>query len=252
MKKQTISIMMAMAFLIVIMPLVIAQSQPVYKQGTAINLKIPCLNNGTYCSESATCNATILGPLGGIIKNNEVMTQNNSIFNITLSANDTETLGQYEFTPCCNDDSSTECSSLVFLITKTGNEIKTSESIIYVVFLLTLLFVFILTLYGAIKIPFRNKRDDDGNIVGVNDIKYLKVACIVFSYVLFLFLVGVVKSIMENYLYINGAYRVFNLLFWIMFSFLWPLVVLSFLFSLIMIVNSAKIKKVIKRGVPLR
>lgn len=181
---------------------------------------------------------------------NDVMEKDDTFYNYTFST--TSQLGDYIYTTCGDPDGVRTCVSVSFSITNAGHDISTGESIIYVVFSLVILFAFFLCLYGAIQIPFRNTVNDEGKIISINDMKYLKVVCIIFSYLLLLFIFGITKSIMENFLFINGAYKVFQWLYSFMFAFVWPLIVLSLLFTLILFLESTKIKKALQRGVPIR
>jgi len=233
-----------------VLPLIYAS--PIYEQNTLINLKIPCTNNGTFCSISARCNVTIINPQGTIIKNNVAMTRNNSLYNVTLLESETGVKGEYEFTPCCVDGRESNCNSLIFEVTKTGSKLSTAEGIVYVIFLVAMIFTILLTLWGAVMIPFRNPRSENDIVVGVNDLKYLKVFCIVFTYLLLMFIFGITRSIMENFLYVEGAYKVFNFLFWMMLSFTWPGIVVGLVFTVILFLRDKQLKQMLERGVPYR
>jgi len=236
--------------LVLMIPLVSAI--PVYQSGSTIDLKIPCTNNGTYCSASAVCNATVINPKGDLIRNGEGMTQNISIFNVSLISEDTEILGTYEFTVCCVDGGDTSCKTLTFKITPNGNDLGIAEGIVYIIFIVALVFIFLLFLYGSIKIPFSNSRSDDGKIISFNDMKYLKVVCMVFSYLILMAIFGIMRQITANYLYLNQAHKTFQWLFWFMLSFVYPIIVVSVILMLVMFFESKKIKKALERGVPIR
>ena len=53
----------------------------VYQQDKEVDLKVPCFNNGTYCSGSATCNVTILYPNSSVLVDNQLMTNGGSYHN---------------------------------------------------------------------------------------------------------------------------------------------------------------------------
>jgi len=118
--------------------------------------------------------------------------------------------------------------------------------------MLLLVFIFIMCLYGAIRLPYKNKRADDGRLVSVNDLKYLKVFLYTLSYILLMFIFGIGRSLSANFLYLNGLERIFNFLFWILFSFLWPLMVLSIILTIIIYLDDKRLKKAMMRGVPFR
>jgi len=247
-KQITIFIL---AFLLVL-PFVLGESSFVFKQDDTVDLKIPVTNSdNSIITTSTSCNITIRNGKDVILVQDGIMSFNSAgYFNYTL--NDTSTLGQHPVFITCTDGADNGFSSFSFDITATGDILTTGTSIIYVIFLIAIIFTFGLTVWGAIAFPFKNKTNDLGHILSVNDLKYLKVICIVFSYVLLMFIFGVTRSILANYLFLNGAHRVFNWLFWFMFAFVYPLAILSFLFTLILFLESRKIKRILERGKPFR
>lgn len=182
---------------------------------------------------------------------NQPMTKTNQEF--TYGFNNTDLIGEYFYTACGDvGDTTYTCESVLFTITNSGYELSTGESIIYIIFLLASLFTFSLCLFFSIKIPFKNQRSQDGTIISINDMKYLKIFLIVMSYIVLMFIFGIVRSITANYLSINGAYRLFNFLFYMMFSFVWPLIVVSLILTVVLYLSSKRLQKALERGVPMR
>jgi len=173
-------------------------------------------------------------------------------FQASVDAGNFTRLGQMSQSVYCNSSEYGGFGSNSFLITQTGEEIQTPESIIYLVFLIAGGGLLFLCLYGSIKIPYRNPPNPDGQVIGIHEYGYLKVILIVFSYVLLMWELGIVRSIMYNYLFINGSYNIFNWAFNVMFAFVWPLIVMSFLLILLNYLNTKKFQKALERGVPLR
>ena len=204
------------------------------------------------CDDCSFVNITsVKYPNSSIQIINQPMTKTNQEF--TYSFNNTDLIGEYFYTACGDvGDEPLVCESVLFTITNSGHELKTGESIIYIIFLITSLFTFCLCLYFSITIPFRNSRRDDGTIININDMKYLKIFLMVISYILLMFIFGIVRSITANYLSINGAYRLFNFLFFLMFSFMYPLFVTSLILTVVMYLSSKKLQKALERGVPIR
>jgi len=65
------------------------------------NLRIPCFNNGTYCSGAAVCNSTILYPDGDLMITDADMTAENSFFNITITKEQNNVLGEHSIIMVC-------------------------------------------------------------------------------------------------------------------------------------------------------
>ena len=243
--------------IILILPLVFAETNTravddIFKCDSIINYAKPCFNNNSYCSSSTNCNFTIFNPDNTLFINNQVATNNIANYNISLNLS-CNNLGIYKVDMICNDAGSLGAATFYFENSRTGNIITTAEAIIYIVFIIGIIFTLMLSLFGAIRIPFRDTTSpENGLIVSVNDMKYLKVILIVFTYILLMFFFGVTRSITANFLFLNGAHRVFNLLYNILFAFVWPLIVLSLLFTILLYVESKKIKNALARGVPFR
>ena len=255
MAKTNLTLLMFMVLVFTIfttLTMTLVHADPIYKQNWPINLQIPCTNNGTYCSAFAVCNATVINPNGTTIRNGASMTQNGSFFNISLSASEVSQAGEYQFTVCCVDGAATNCVDLIFLVNPTGSELSTPQGIIYVIVLILSIFIFLLVLFGAIRIPFKNQRNDYEAVVNINDLKYFKILLIGFSYLLLLWITFLIKGIASNYLFLNGAYNFFNVIFWVLFSALWPGVILSLYITLVLFLNDKKLKDLIERGIPSR
>jgi hypothetical protein len=93
---------------------------PSYPQNENITISVPCTINGTVCSSNALCNSTIINPRQVVLVNNQMMTQDNGVFNINLTDNQTTTSGQYEFTVSCTDLGNSATRNLIFSITPDG------------------------------------------------------------------------------------------------------------------------------------
>lgn len=132
-------------------------------------------------------------------------------------------------------------------VTKRGEDLSTAQAILYFLFLISAIALLITTIYWAIKIKWTHGRNEDEEIVSVNDLRFLKIFLIPISYVLLMWISGILYSIFDNYLILNGASSVFNWLYWIMLSFLWPLIILSFLFALILFINDKKLARAIEK-----
>lgn len=234
-------------FLLAVLPSVHAL---IFPQNVDIDLKIPCTLDDVPCSTSASCNLTIVYPNSSYLINNINMTNlGNGDFNATTRFIE---LGDYPTEVNCNDAGRNATSNFPITITQTGSILSTAQGIVYVIFLIALIFIFHLCLFGAIKLKWRPERGGDGTIIGVNDLKYLKLVLFVASYLLLMFIFGIMRGITANFLFMTGFSGLFNFLFWFMFSFLFPLIILAVVLTIIAYLKDLKIKESIFRNVPLR
>jgi hypothetical protein len=132
-----------LAVLILCLPIVycVDSGIPVYKQGDVANIKVPCINNQTYCSGSAACNITILNSLDLIMVNNEAMTNGGSYFN--YSFNQTSVSGIYKAQVVCVDGGVNGYSLFNFDITSSGfpENLNVAPIMFTVIFIIALFMV---------------------------------------------------------------------------------------------------------------
>lgn len=219
------------------------------QQNRNIDLKHPVRIND-YPSDDLLCNISILDPNNNHLVDFQPMTNDYDEHNYTLT--NTSVIGEYTYDITCTTGSVNKTESFNFYVTPTGSRIDTAESIIYIIFVGGLIFTFLLLLYGSIKIPYRHSRSDDGKIIDVNQVRYFKVVCIVFAYLILMAIFGILRQITANYLFLNQAHKTFQWLFWFMLSFTFPTIVVSLVFMLVLFIENKRVQKAIFRGVPVR
>lgn len=216
-----------MLFIIVLLlPLLSAAT---YQVDTEIDLKIPFVVNGHIPTGSAECNISLQYPNSTYLQKNTVMTnQGDGNFNVTVPSIQLNELGYYDWVAYCCDD--VNCSSGYgdFLVTPSGQEATTSQGIIYFIGFFAAMVFFLLSLYGAIAIPWHHPRDDEGNIIGMSNLKYVKIGLWFLSYCLWVFILAIANAITSNFLFFNNLSTLFNALFQIFLYGFWivPIVVL--------------------------
>lgn len=120
--------------LVLLSCLVIAESDLYYKKGEKVDIKLPCINNGSMCSGSATCNITVNYPNGTNLINNQLMTNAGAYHNYTLTSS--TVLGEYYSIVYCNDSSVMGYSTFPFTINNSGNKENDNQIIaVYIVLL---------------------------------------------------------------------------------------------------------------------
>lgn len=115
--KHTHHFLLVAVFLVLLLPALCSASQT-FKQNNAVDLKIQCIINGTYCSSSAFCNTTISYPNGNLLINNKLMTNQISYHNYTLP--NTATLGEYLCSVTCCEGTQCGTNDCDYSITPTG------------------------------------------------------------------------------------------------------------------------------------
>jgi len=96
-----------------------------YREGTDIDLKVPCSNDGLACNSSVLCNISVSFPNGTTLVDNKEMSYNSNYFNYTLPESDV--LGEYKSIVFCNLAGIGGYSAFTFKINASG---ENNENII--------------------------------------------------------------------------------------------------------------------------
>lgn len=122
--------------------------ESVFKQNTAIDIKEPCIINGTWCSGSAVCNITIWKPDDSILLSNALMTNQLSFHNKTLTPAQSISLGTYTATASCSDQGLSGYRTFYYQVTPSGSN-----------GILGLSIILILVVYGIALFGFFGKNE---------------------------------------------------------------------------------------------
>lgn len=200
-----------------------------------------------FCSTADCTYANITNikyPNGTVSNMNEEMTKENNNFYYDYTPND---LGIYDFITCSNPDGIELCEKDSFESTPNGKDFTTGNSIIYIGFIIILLFTFFLTIYGAGKIKWKNKRNNEGKVLTINNFRYLKILLYVMSYFELMFLFGLSYKICRE-TDIEGFTQFFNFIYQIFSNLMYPLIVLLVIIMIITWLQNIKLNKRIKLG----
>lgn len=151
-----------------------------FKQNSTIELIQTCAN----CTFN---NITSIKLGNGTILNlTTPMTKYGTFYNYTLGFSNTESFGNYIVNGVGDLDGVNTIWSYDFEVTYIGQQLSTSNSIIYLVLIIVLFFVFIITLLGINKLPKSNEKDEWGRIMAISYLKYLRGALWLFEWILFI------------------------------------------------------------------
>ncbi len=115
-------IFLSLAFIFLFIGIASAiDSEYTFKQNTQVDLKRPCINNGTWCSGSSACNITITNPDSTILVNNVLMTNKGSYHNITLQPNKVLQIGYYKADMVCTDGTLSGSDTFSYQVSPSGN-----------------------------------------------------------------------------------------------------------------------------------
>lgn len=218
-------------------------------QGTDIDVKETCEASGFPCDSTFECNITIENSNRTIVALNKPMMKNETLWNYTLTSSNTQTLGLYKSDACCHNATDSSCDTFYFKVTKSGEEIDVSTTMIYLIVLIGSIFIFIFALYGTFKIPYKNSRSDEGFITNISNLKYAKIFLGFMTYAILIWIANILVEITNYFLVLSAAYTFFSLVFNFLIAFSFPAVAIGVVVILINLFKDAKIKKMLERGV---
>lgn len=237
MKRIILTLMFGM-FLI---SLVSATSIGVFEQGKDVELYQTC-NNCTYCNFTS-----IKYPNSSTILSNIEAIRDGTYFSYSLSGGNNSVVGTYIYCYDCGNNIESLTGCLEYSITKTGTKLEMSESVIYILLTLAILGIFLLSLYFAIVTPYSNRISEKGIVIKVTKTKYIKLALILLSYVLFVWFLNVLIGVSDNFLTLTLYYGFISFLFTILMNLTIPFGIFILVVSFFEIIRDANIQKAINK-----
>lgn len=238
-------------FIIIGMFLISLTSALTFKQGTDVDIKLNCVNNGSSCSASTICNITIMNPSMTLIIDNQQMTNNINYHNISLNSTHLEFNGEYEWQMYCNDSGTTGTGTGNFLVTPNGSVPSTAQGVMYSFLMVICIIILAFCIYGGIIIRGDNEFQM-GKLVSINVGKYIKMGLFFLSYLFFIFVSYLAWQISTNFLWISAGSVVFRLIFITLWIALAPLFIAFVVIALVKWVIDIKLEKLAKRNLKVR
>ena len=143
--------------IIILLPLVLAESSFIFQKNTNVDLKISCINETkSFCSSGTLCQITINKPSGVNLIKNGSMTYQTDYFNYTLNTSQTADVGRYLcYVNCLGETNG--FSTFTFEINPTGMDIGESQGFASVGLILSILGVAFLFMYFGFKFTKTDK-----------------------------------------------------------------------------------------------
>lgn len=220
------------------------QTLGTFRQNSCIELKQTC-GNCTYVNITriSAPDSTIL------LSGQNLMTKTDTIYNRTFC--NTTQLGQYVIDWKADPDGTTTAGNYDLFVTITGLKPTTAQGTIYFFLGFLSIIIFCLSLYGAVKIKWKHPRDMKGHIIGLNDLKYLKLFLWFFTYLMLIFITFAFKHVSQIADW-DVAGNWFNFMFWFLIVGLLPTFILTCVLGFVSFMESKKLNDFFKRGIKVR
>ena len=218
---------------------------------TEINFTVTCENGENsdgYCSASAFCPINIIDPSSNVIVSGENMTDYGTIFAYNFTTNQT---GRYSIAGFCRDGELQKKIDTCIQVTPNGEEFTNGKAISYIGFILILFVIFGLSLYGSLVIPWKHVRTEEGYIIGINEMRYVKLTLWALNYILLMFLFGLSYKFFRE-AGIDGFTQFFNWAYQIMLAFIYPTMIATIIFMVMAFLASKRLRQQLERGISIR
>lgn len=198
-------------------------------------------NNGTSCI------VTTMEYPNNLSIINLTMQRTSQTFNSTILSGNFTTIGDYCFNIECTDGVTIEPGSVCRDVTKTGSTLESSEAVVYVILAFGVFFLFILSFYFMIMTPYGNKINDNGAVIQLTKLKYVKLGLILLTWVSFTWFLNILISLADNLVSINIYYGFFGFIFQVMNKLALPLGIVIIVIALFEIIRDANLQENISK-----
>ena len=151
----------------------------------------------------------------------------------------------------CNTSKVGGFVSFSFDVNPTGRELTQARSMLYIGLLSILVFMFIVNVAGITVLPSRDVRADDGEILSINHLKYLKPILYVTAYVILMAIFYISSNVALAYLGAELIGQFMFVTFKIMGYLLLPMVFIWLVYIILSIFKDKETRSMIERGVPV-
>jgi len=211
------------------------------EKGECIQLQQTC-DSCTYVNLSS-----VTYPNSTILYFDEVMTKNGVEYNYTFCS--TSTLGDYFFSVKGDKDGSLATEEGSFEVTYTGDSLNTQKSILYVALLGILIFFFILIIYFAGKLPNSEVRNEEGQLIDINNLKYFGSVLLFIAWMILIAIFYITSNLAFAYLGEILFAKILFMIYRICFGLTLPLVFVWFIWIFVQILKDKKLKRMITKGI---
>lgn len=225
-------------YLTVVIPLASSQELqiPVYEQGEARTLSVPCTNNGNFCPSGTNCSSTIISPTQNVLVNEQVMSKNGGVYEISLLANQTEEIGFYEMAMTCTNGVITRTRLLQFEITPNGERPTTAKGILYFGLIILLFLTFGLFVWGIFK----------------TESIWARVGFMMFAYLLLIAVSFIAFNLALDFLTSTPfLVSMFRIIFYVLLYGLLPVLIGLFAYGLLMALKIKELQGLVNKGLSL-
>jgi hypothetical protein len=213
-------------------------------------------HNGTdgilLTNVTTNCTIHIYDPITGehIFQSLMGFSSNLFDFDIEVNAGNFTQLGQYAVLFYCEVPG--EIGGFLehsFTVTNITTTIGTPESIMYFLLTIAVFSMFVFSVWGAIGLPGRNRRNELNRVIGVEVWKYPKIGLMFLSYAFFTWLINIFLIISTNLVELTQFEAFFAMIFNILMAGLYAVFIFMIVVFFILGARDLKLRDLLTRGI---
>ena len=239
MNKKVILIVMCMIMISLVLPVVTAYEPHKVMTNLSFSITTNFANNCTLTTINTPNDTNILNQYSAISNNDATF---------SINASNYTHLGTYCHNILCTDgvDNVTgqECREITYL----GYTLSDSQATLYLGLILIMIGILMVTVWFIGKLPASNVPDEEGRILTITYLKYLRPPLWLISYFLFIGIIFIAENLAFAYLWDEMFGKVLHGIFTVLFSLSPVIVIMLFAWIFVKIVHDKQLMQYINRG----
>ena len=157
--------------------------------------------------------------------------------------------GTYNYIVQCNSSVLGGFSEVRFVVTGVGFELTTSKAMIYSIIILLFIFLFIVIMLGINKLPSGNDRDESGQLMSINNLKYFRSVLLMFEYLIIVSLFFLASNLASEYLEGQLFFKLLFTIFQILAYMILPIIIVWVVWIFAQIIDDKRMRRLIEHGI---
>ena len=216
-------------------------SLPPVKQGDTINLTQVC----TDCTYVKLTKIMFPNQTYAFI-GDETMTKVGIEFYYQFE--NTDTIGEYFYTSYGDLSGTDTAQTCSFEVTYSGFQLQEGQGIIYIPLFLVLIFFFVIIIFAINQLPSSNQKDEEGRILSITYLKYLRPVGWMFEYMLVVAMLYLSSNLAFAYLNEQLFAKILFLLFRLSFMFAPVFVIVWMIWIFVKMFHDKQFQQILNRG----
>lgn len=208
-------------------------------------------NNVFLNDDDVNCSMGIVDDKGESIFQQSAVTATGYVFMVNVSAANFSRLGRYhQGINCITNDGTTAggVKTLSFEVTYSGFTLSTGSSIFYAVLIFLMMILLAGTIYGTSRLPEMNDKDEEGRIMSIKWLKYLRAPLYFVAWMLFVAILYISSNLAFAYLGEQLFAQILFVLFRITFGVTPLIVIVWFVWFFVKFFEDKKFQSLLNRG----